>query len=374
MDGRPAESVVHEELARASSSADADAETAVSSVPSRPPGADSSDMPPADVVEALMRSARPLIVGHVRPDGDCLGSILALAATITSPSCGPCVFYRTEQVSRRLAFLCDLVPHRLASGDETADRDLVVALDTAQIDRAAIDPPLATWAARGVPILTIDHHVGNSGFGTSAWIVPSAGSTCELVYRLLTAMGLPIRPAVASLLYAGIHTDTHGFSLSNTRAASLEIGGALVRAGADVARLCERLWRAQQKRDFDLTRLLYDNTRVTPDGLIAYSTASHAEITGVGCSAADIDDQVSIPRSIEGIRMAILFTEGRPGRVRINLRGENGTRVLELARTLGGGGHAESAGAIVDGPIEAAVARVLDLATASLAGDGPAAP
>ncbi|HOW19469.1 MAG TPA: DHHA1 domain-containing protein, partial [Phycisphaerae bacterium] len=103
-----------------------------------------------------------------------------------------------------------------------------------------------------------------------------------------------------------------------------------------------------------------------PDGLIAYSTASHEEITGAGCGPADIDEQVAIPRSLKGIRMAILFTEGKPGRVRINFRGEGGTNVLELARELGGGGHATSAGAIVNGSLPQVVPDVLERAARRL--------
>lgn len=278
----------------------------------------------------------------------------------------PLLYYRVDQVSGRLAFLAGLAEYPLASPEQRRSCDAVVVLDTAQLTRAAADPPLADLAAAGLPIINIDHHLDNPGFGTVNWVVPEASSTCELVHRLLVTLGMPISPTAASVLYAGIHADTAGFSLPNTTAESLRTAAALVAAGADVGDLCERLFRSQSRGEFDLARIIYDNTRLTADGLIAYSTASHEEIAGAGCGASDIDEQVAIPRSLKGIRMAILFTEGKPGRIRINFRGEGRTSVLELARELGGGGHATSAGAIVDGRLPQVVPDVLERATRSL--------
>jgi len=169
-------------------------------------------------------------------------------------------------------------------------------------------------------------------------------------------------PLVASLLYAGIHSDTVGFSLSTTTASALHTAAELVNAGARVAEIGERLTRSQSQSEFALNRIIHDNTRIVADGRIAYSTADHNEITTAGCTQADIDDQVAIPRSVRGIRLAILFTEGRPGRTRLNLRGEGGLNVLDLAARFGGGGHAEAAGAILDADIEHALQRVLPLA------------
>ncbi|MBN1489691.1 MAG: DHH family phosphoesterase, partial [Phycisphaerae bacterium] len=258
--------------------------------------------PPKAVVAAVLGVRAPIIAGHVRPDGDCLGSMLALA--VAAESAGRCarVTYRPAQVSQRLGFLLEATPHVVATPEEVAACDAAIVLDTARIDRAGIDPSLAELAVRGMPVINIDHHVANPGYGTANWIVPEASSTSELVYRLLVAMGWTITPEAASLLYAGIHTDTHGFSLPNTTASSLHAAAELVAAGAHVSDLCERLWRSQARSEFDLARVIYENTIVTADGRIAYSTARYDEITGTGCTAADIDDQVSIPRALDGIQ------------------------------------------------------------------------
>jgi len=151
------------------------------------------------------------------------------------------------------------------------------------------------------------------------------------------------------------------------------VAAELVAAGADVARIGERLYRSMRSSEFALARLLYDNTRVTLDGRIAYSTARFEEIDGTGCTGADIDDQVNIPRMIAGVRMALLFTEGQPGKVRVNLRGEGGTSVVEVAQRFGGGGHVNSAGTILKGPFDQVVRQVLEEAARHLDA-GPVRP
>jgi phosphoesterase RecJ-like protein len=279
----------------------------------------------------------------------------------------PRYYFLRDQVSQRLAFLVDYVPRPVAAVHDARDCDAMIVVDTAQASRAGTPIPVEEFLASGRPVINIDHHVANPGFGSANWIVPNASSTSELVYVFLRAMGCAITPAIASLLYVGIHTDTHGFSLPNTTASSLQAAAGLVEAGAAVTEVCERLLRSQARSEFDLAGIIYDNTRVTSDGRISYSVVSYDELTETGCTAADIDDQVSIPRALGGIQMAILFSEGKPGRVRVNFRGEGGVNVLELARQFGGGGHAGAAGAIVDGAADEVVADVLGRAMRQLA-------
>jgi phosphoesterase RecJ-like protein len=173
---------------------------------------------------------------------------------------------------------------------------------------------------------------------------------------------LKVDATTASVLYSGIFTDTAGFSLQNATADSFRSAAELVDLGADVVDLGERLDRSQRQSEFRLLKTIYANTRWTDDERIAYSTADFDEIGSAGCSAADIDDQVQVPRSLNGIHMAILFTEGVKGKARLNFRGEQGIRVLDLAKRFGGGGHAFAAGTILEMSIAEAVETVLPVA------------
>jgi phosphoesterase RecJ-like protein len=277
-----------------------------------------------------------------------------------------CVSLPSGSLSQRLEFLADWAGVPLATAEDFAGADGFVVTDTAKKSRCNVDEALGeNWSADR-RIINIDHHVSNTRFGDVNWIDPAAGSSAELIYRAIRAAGRPVTPLVASLLYAGIHSDTVGFSLPTTTASALQAAGELVEAGARVAELGEKLCRSQTPSEFALNRVIYDNTRIVADGRIAYSTANYDEITGAGCTRADIDDQVVIPRSVRGTQIAVLFTEGDRGKIRLNLRGEAGVNVLPLARKLGGGGHDEAAGAIIDGTIEEAVEQVIPLAAEQL--------
>jgi len=320
---------------------------------------------PAEVCDAIRGACHVALVGHVNPDADCVASIAALWLALPELGKTPYAVLPEGTVSRRMSYLVRHSGLRPATREELRCCDLTLVLDTAKERRVNVVGKLE--ALPGVPVVNIDHHATNPRFGRWNWVEGSASSTSELVYRLLRALGCQVTPTIATLLYAGIHTDTQGFSLTNTTPASLEIAHALAAAGARIHDICEKLHRSVSPGEFELLKVIYANTRVSEDGLLAWSTASYQEIAATGCDAAVIDDQVEIPRSIERIALAILFTEGQPSRVRMNFRSEQGISVLELAQQFGGGGHHASAGARLEGTLADVTARVLPAARAYLA-------
>ncbi len=315
---------------------------------------------PGSVIEAIRRMRAPVMIAHVVPDADALGSMFAMAVAWASDECQPKVALPPGSLSQRLGFMFDQAEVAVATADDFAAADGFIVLDTAKKDRCNVGPEIkgADWSA-GRPVVNIDHHGTNTHFGDLDWVVEDAGSTCELVFFLLRAADRPIAPHTASLLYAGIHTDTLGFSLPTTSAAALTAAAQLVLSGADVGELGERLCRGQRKSEFDLLRVVYANTKLLAEGRLAYSTASHQEIVGAGCTAADIDEQISIPRSLHGAQLAMLFSEGDIGRTRINFRGSGDVTVQDLAAEFGGGGHLQASGAVLDCGLEEAVETVI---------------
>jgi bifunctional oligoribonuclease and PAP phosphatase NrnA len=330
----------------------------------QPHAADQDQLPPPELIATLAAAVRPVVVGHITPDVDAMGSMLALARALPSPEA--MISLPGIPVSQKLRFMLELAGKDLpiAGPDRVAQADVVAVVDTAGTNRVHV---AGKWEAIADKlVVNIDHHITNPDYGRLNWVVDNASSSCELVHRLIVAAGWPLDPIMASMLYAGIHADTGGFSLPNTTALALESAAALIRAGADVERLGARLCRSQERHEFDLMRNVYRNTHVVDSGRIAYSTLNYDEIKATGCTPDDIDDQVSIPRSLSGIRIAMLFSEGERGVIRINLRGENGTPVITLAERLGGGGHTFSAGARIRGQMEPVVNRVLEEAEAAL--------
>jgi phosphoesterase RecJ-like protein len=315
---------------------------------------------PGEVIHALDAMRRPIMLSHVVPDADALGSMLSMALAWSSDECAPRISLPAPSVSQRLSFLVGMAGAAVATPADFAQADGFVALDAAKKGRCNIGPDLreTDWSA-GRRLVNIDHHATNTRFGDVNWIVDGASSTCEMVYCLLRAAERPVTTPIPSLLFAGVQTDTLGFSLPTTSPSSLACAAELVALGADVAQIGERLCRSRTKSEFDLLRVVYANTRVIADGRIAYSSASLDEIHGAGCTAADIDDQINVPRSVNGAALAMLFTEGERGKTRINFRGSGEMTVADLAAKFGGGGHRQSAGAIVHENLHAAMSRVL---------------
>ncbi len=312
------------------------------------------------LIEVIRSMRAPIVLSHVVPDADALGSMLAMAAAWSGPQCSPRVSVPAGSLSQRLSFLLDWAKAPVAGATDFAAADGFIVLDTAKKSRCNVGPALkdTDWSA-GRRLINVDHHATNTRFGDVNWIVGDAGSTCELVYHLLRAADRPIPALTASLLYAGIQTDTLGFSLPTTRASALRAAADLVGFGADIGELGERLHRSQRQSEFDLLRVIYANTKIVGDGEVAYSTASYEEIHQAGCSASDIDDQINVPRSLAGVRLAMLFTEGRPGKTRVNFRGSGPVTVADLAAQFGGGGHTQAAGAVLDCGLADAVQRVV---------------
>ncbi|MFQ5806618.1 MAG: bifunctional oligoribonuclease/PAP phosphatase NrnA [Phycisphaerae bacterium] len=313
-----------------------------------------------EICDAIRAANKIALAAHVTPDADCLAVLGAMYLALPELGKYPYVSLPAGTVARRLAFLEELAGVKPATSQELAECDLALVMDTAKDRRVNLVGKLE--AIPNAKIINIDHHASNTQFGQWNWVEANASSSSELIYLLLRALGCQITPTIATLIYAGIHSDTQGFSLSNATTRSLEIAHELARMGADIIHTCEKLNRSRSRSEFELLKVVYRNTQVSDDGKLAWSTADYDEIADAGCHANDVDDQVEVVRSIEGVRLAILFTEGNRGKIRMNFRGERGVSALALAKEFGGGGHHASAGAILDGTIEEITGRVIPAA------------
>lgn len=317
-----------------------------------------------EVISAVGSMRRPVVIGHVTPDADCLGAMIGMAHGFAELGRRePTLSLPAGALSQRLRFMVEHAQPDLADADAFANADGFITLDTAKPARCNVDASIPDGWSRAKPLVNIDHHASNTRFGTVNWVDADSSSTSELVFLLLQEASRPLTPLVCSLLYAGILTDTVGFTLATSRERTFRVAADLVAHGADVAWIGSQIDRNRTPGEFRLLQTVHANTRLAADNRICYSTASHEEIVGAGCSAADIDEQVNIPRLLGGTQIAILLSEGNPGKTRVNLRGESGFNVLELARSLGGGGHTDAAGVILDSKLAEAVPLVLQRAT-----------
>ncbi|MGE0353357.1 MAG: bifunctional oligoribonuclease/PAP phosphatase NrnA [Gemmatimonadales bacterium] len=318
--------------------------------------------------EVFQPGMRVCLTTHVNPDGDGLGSEVGLVhllaargvdAVITNPTPTP----------PRYRFLFRDLPG-IDRSDEAIKQlrraDLIVVLDIGDLGRLGMLG--GTVRDRGVPVGCIDHHVSPGELPPGPRFVdPSAAATAELVYEFAIANRWPVEKSAARAMYVGILTDTGAFRFSNTDARTLRTAASLLELGLNPEEIYLEVYaNAPEGR----TRLLAEALRtlvVEPDCGLAWVTVPPGAMHRHGATADDLDGVVEHPRSIAGVRMAILFRELAGGRVKVSLRSVGDVDVAAFARPFGGGGHTKAAGISLDGPLAAAQTTVLTAARAYLA-------
>jgi phosphoesterase RecJ-like protein len=217
-------------------------------------------------------------------------------------------------------------------------------------------------------VLNIDHHPDNRRYGTINWIDPSAAATGEMIFDLVRALGLRLTPAVALNLFAAIHTDTGSFRYSNTTPRTFRIAAELAAAGADPSLVSDRLY--QQRAPDSLVQLgeVLRRVRISDDGQVAWLTVPRGAVSR---ELLEAEDLVGYPRSVRGVKVAVLLTEEEPGKVKASLRGKGEVPVNAIAHRFGGGGHANAAGCTIPGTLEEAAAAVLQAVRESLGAPRP---
>jgi phosphoesterase RecJ-like protein len=304
------------------------------------------------------------MLGHVHPDGDVLGTLLGLGLALEGAGWSV-TFAGPHPVPEVLGFLAGAERWEVWS---RAPRtwDVLVLTDCPNHDRT--EGLLAGARGPGSAVLNIDHHPDNRRYGTIDWIDPSAAATGEMVFDLIVALGLPITPGIALDLFTALHTDTGSFRYSNTTARTFRIAAELTALGAEPALVSDRLY---QRRPAAALRTLGEVLRrvdVSPDGRIAWLSLPRGIASDAFVSAEDL---VTYPRSIEGVKVAVLLREEGENLVKASLRGKGDVPVNRIAHRFGGGGHENAAGCTVRGTLEEATTAVLAAVGDALDGAAP---
>jgi bifunctional oligoribonuclease and PAP phosphatase NrnA len=308
-------------------------------------------VPPAVLTTFAASRQRALMLGHVHPDADVLGTLVALGLALTDR--GWSVRYGGPHPAPEvLGFLPGLEQYRRLERVE-GPLDVVVLTDCPNPDRTE-GLLEAAWST-GARVVNIDHHHDNRRYGDVNWVEPQAAATGEMVHALLVALGAPITPAIATNLFTAIHMDTGSFRYSNVTPETFRIAAALVAAGADPAFIAGQLY---ERRSADALRRLGEvlsRVEVSADGRVAWLALPAGTVPEAFVEAEDL---VNYPRSVASVRVACLLRE-RAGAVKVSLRGKGDVDVSRIAATFGGGGHPNAAGCTLPGPLEPATRHVL---------------
>ena len=316
------------------------------------------------IIESIRESRTICIVGHIRPDGDCVGSQLGLTLALRNEGKKVCC-WNEDRIPEKYDFL---------DRDGTIQKprrglkfDCVIATDAASFERLG---SVGRCVANRKLLINIDHHQSNTRYGDLNWVSAREPSTGELIFRLLKVAKWPITKRIADSLFTAVSTDTGSFQYATTRPGTYHVAGELVRRGADLAKICDEVYQSYPLSRVRLLRHIYSHFRLTHEDQIAYVWLKKADFARSGAESDDTEGLIDHIRAIAPVVVACVFEEIEPELTRISLRSKSEkVNVNEIAAQFGGGGHSAAAGARIPGSplavqrrVIAAVKKALDAA------------
>ena len=319
-----------------------------------------------EIAAVLSPGRRVALTTHVNADGDGVGSEVALWHLLTARGLQTAIANPTP-IPERFHFLLP----RGADHSERAEReiesaDVVIVLDISDTSRLG---DLARSIRHSHSVACIDHHVsGGSLPGGPRLVAPEAAATAELVFDFASALEWPLSPEAARALYVGILTDTGAFRFANTTPRVLHVAGALLERGVEPESIYESVYASAPEGRVRLMTEVLQTLVVEGERGLAWVTVPPDALHRHGTTADDLDGIVEYPRSIAGVRLALLFRQLANGRVKVSFRSLGDIDVAELAHRFGGGGHRKAAGASLDGTLAEAQGKILAAAREYLNG------
>ena len=306
------------------------------------------------IIEALRSSRTVCVVGHLRPDGDCVGSQLGLTLALQAQG-KRVTCWNQDRVPDKYQFLDpDGVIQKPRMGLKF---DCVVATDAATFERLG---SVGRCITSRKLFINIDHHESNSRYADVNWVSAREPSTGELVFQLLKAARWPITSKIADCLFTAVSTDTGSFQYASTRPGTFHAAGELVARGANLAKICDEVYQSYPVSRARLLRQVYRHFRLTHNDQIAYFWLKKADLARTGADSSDTEGLIDHIRAIAPVVVACVFEELDEDLTRISLRSKSDkVNVNEIAGQFGGGGHPAAAGARVRGSHLAARRKVI---------------
>ena len=298
-----------------------------------------------------------LITSHARPDGDSIGSQLAMAfaldalgkqSRIINADRAPDHYYEFPGMER-IEIAAD-VP-----ADATADT--VIVMECGDLTRTGVR------GFEGRFIINIDHHVGNSMYGAVNWFDISAAACSEMVFDVIRALGVPLSPEIATHIYLAILTDTGSFHHSNITPRTFDICRQATEAGVNPALMARRIFDSNSFGKLKLIGALLDNMQLLDSGRLAVLYLDDGMLEACGCTHNDTEGLINLPLTAREIYAVVFFKVTPDGAVRVSMRSKYDVDVRVVANMFGGGGHKNAAGFTVNGPLDQVRGTILEKVT-----------
>ena len=292
--------------------------------------------------EVLGAADEVAIACHMNPDADALGSMLGLAGFLRSRGVSTVSSYPNDPLDPpRWAALLPGSDGLAPMASFPAEPAVMVTCDCASLDRLG---PLGRSASKAGELIWIDHHRSNDGLGTIPLIDPSASSTCEMVVRLIEAMGGEMPDDVAACLYAGLVTDTGRFQYQATTPETLRVAAQLREHPFDHARLAQALYEDNARAYMPVAATALARLAYLPEADLVWTYLTQADLAEAGAGPADTDDLIDLIRTARDVDVAAVLKQQRDGRFKVSARSRGGHDLASVAATFGGGGHRLAAG------------------------------
>jgi phosphoesterase RecJ-like protein len=304
----------------------------------------------AETGELLKAAKKLVIVSHVSPDGDTLGSSLALMHALRMLG-KEVIMNVDDDISTVYSFLPGIAEYCRFAPDESVDADLLVIIDASSADRAGN----AMAVVKSPAVLNIDHHKTNTRFADYLYLDSDAAATAEIIYSLLLEMGIKLTRDIAICIYEGIYTDTGSFKYSNTTSNTLKTAADLLKYGVNPSLISDNM-ELKSRSQVEMLRKVLETLTFLKDGKIAYIEIP-PELYDHNI---ETDAFISYPRYVEGVEIALLFKQVEANLTRVSFRSKE-IDVAKIALSFGGGGHKKAAGCSIYAPLKEAEKAVLDV-------------
>jgi phosphoesterase RecJ-like protein len=317
------------------------------------------------IIQKIKSGQHILIASHAEPDGDSLGSLVALGLALNKLD-KKVTFYNPSSIPAVYRFLpgAERIVRHIK---KTSTYDLAIILDCGDIARIGEGSSIVSKIPM---IINIDHHVSNTVFGHIQLIDTSACATAEIVYRLISALGIAFDKAIATSIYTGILTDTGSFRFSNTNQAAFAVSKAMIEVGVEPHRVAQHVFGTYSLGRIKLLNMALNSIEISDNGKLSMMTITRSMLNETGTNAEDLDGMINYARRIEDVKVAALIQEIKNGagkfsnmnRYHVSLRSDSYVDVAQIAGKFGGGGHKSAAGFQIESTLVALKTKIIELA------------
>ncbi len=295
------------------------------------------------------------IISHIRPDGDSIGSTLALGLALKK-ICDNVHMYFNDQIPKKYCFLPGINEIQTYNMETNQYTDFCFVLDCGDTERLGYSDIILNNTHK---IVNIDHHITNTNFGDINIIDFDASSTCEIIFALLNDIGISVDDSIATCLYTGIVTDTGNFIYDNTTPKTHKIVAKLLACGVNINKIAFNLYQNKDPNFIKFLGHVLNKIEISDNGKIAILTILMDDLKKYKLNPSDVDGIINYARDIEGIEVAVLFNEMDENLVKVGFRSKDRVDVSKLAQKFQGGGHKKASGAVVKGNLKEVYSKVI---------------